>query len=413
MHRRYPLMKVKTKIIILWCIVLTSGFFLAYIWLGFFSPDPFYLSRSSILERVLFLYIPLTFFPIFYGIAISLILIKNKKLVQNILISIITVLVLFLIIYPLLDIQYYGHSKRKSKLLTEQYHPYLQLKPNLPMGIGNNYGKKTIRIFCLGGSTTEFKDKQGIGWPERLENELKHIYNTDSIIVFNLGRQWYTTLHTLINYEINLRKFKPDVIIVMHNINDFLQNADFSYFSKGPFREDYGHFYGPSANIFEQYGLFGKYWANLKHFWYYKPRVFFDQDSFPGLKSFTLNIKTLIELAKLDSTKVLLLSQPNIFSENMDEQTKSACTMVNREAVGKEKQWSFKTAFIGMKQYNARIKEIAENENVYYIDLEKFIPKSLKYFYDDVHYQDTTFTIISKSVSQEIARLGIISHNEK
>jgi hypothetical protein len=397
------------KKIVLWCIIIISGFFLGYLWIGFFHPDPFFLSRSGLAGRFIYLFLPLTLIPVVYGLITSLILIKNKKLVQNILILIATVVVLVFLIYPLLDIIYYRNAKSNGKLQTGQYHPYLQLKPNLPEALGKTSGKKITTIFCLGGSTTEYKDSRGIGWTDKLENELRQIYHTDSIVVFNFGRQWFTTLHTLINYETNLRKYKPDVIIVMHNINDFLQNADFSYFSKAPFREDYGHFYGPSANIFEQYGLFGKYWTNLRHFWYYKPRVYFDQDTFPGLKPFTANIKTLIELARLDSTKVVLLSQPNIFSEIMDEETKRACTMVNREAVGKEKQWGFRTAFIGMKQYNERIKEIAEKENVYFIDLERYVPKSLLYFFDDVHYNDTTFTIIGKTLSQEIARSAVIS----
>ena len=92
----------------------------------------------------------------------------------------------------------------------------------------------------------------------------------------------------------------------------------------------------------------------------------------------------------------------------MDEETKNACEMVNREAVGKYMQWSYKTAFIGMSKYNERIRKVAEEENVFFIDLNNVIPKSLEYFYDDVHYNDTTFSIISKSLGEEFVRLGVI-----
>jgi hypothetical protein len=269
--------------------------------------------------------------------------------------------------------------------------------------------KGTFKIFCLGGSTTELKDSKGIDWPERLEKELREIYKSDSISVYNFGKQWYTTLHSLINYETNLHHYKPNVIILMHNINDLLQNADFSYFSTGTFREDYGHFLGPTAQILNRNGFFGFLWTNFSAMWNYKPRITFEQDSFPGLVSFTRNINTLIDLASMDSIKVILMTQPNIFSENMDEQSKNVCRMINYEAVGKDKKWGFQTAYVGMKQYNERIKEISEDRKVYFIDLEKHIPKSLIYFKDDVHYTDTTFNIISKTLAQEIIRLDILS----
>jgi hypothetical protein len=64
---------------------------------------------------------------------------------------------------------------------------------------------------------------------------------------------------------------------------------------------------------------------------------------------------------------------------------------VNYKTLDREKRWGYQTAYIGMKQYNQRIKEIEEDRNVYFIDLEKYIAKSLVYFYDEVHCIDATF----------------------
>jgi len=399
-------MKIKT--IILWIIVAITGICLGYVWFGFLYPDPFYLTKAGLIGKLIFLWIPRIFIPILYFVLIALITIKNKKLVQNITILLSAVLVLVLILYPLIDIKYYLISKSENEENSQKYHPYLQLIPPDSDILHYHYGKNTIKIFCLGGSTTGFKDSKRVGWPERLEKELRKTYNSDSIFVFNFGKQWYTTLHSLINYETNLRQYKPDVIILMHNINDFLQNADFSYLSKGPFRKDYGHFYGPSSMIFLKTGLFGSFLKKVSPMWYHVPRITIEQDSFPGLESFTRNINTLIDLASMDGTKVVLLTQPNILSEDMDESIKQICLMVNFEAVGEKKRWGYQTAYIGMKQYNERIKAISENRKVYFIDLEKHIPKSITYFSDEFHYKDTTFNIISKTVADEIVNLKII-----
>lgn len=334
---------------------------------------------------------------------------KNRELAQNIrilLLTIFVVLILALVVIARIE----AHSLNDR--IKDQFHPYLQLNPPETDTLNYQYGKRSVKIFCLGGSTTEFKDSKKAGWTERLEKELREIYKSDSIFVFNFGKQWYTTLHSLINYETNLRHHKPDIVLYMHNINDLLQNAEFSYFSNGVLRQDYGHFIGPLSDIIKtrSLGIFGRNWIRLKHFWYYDfpAKMTIELNSFPGIAPFTRNINTLIDLALLDSTKVILLTEPNILSESMDEQIRSKCKMVNFEAVGDNKKWGYLTAYIGMKQYNERIKEIAENRNVYCIDLEKHIPKSLAYFTDDVHYTDITFDIISKILAEEIVRLKII-----
>lgn len=393
---------MKIKKLALWILVVSIGIILGYIWFGFLFPDPYYVSRLTFIGRVIYQWGPRISIPLFYTLLIIIIVMKNRKSAKILSMWIFIILLVGLIAYPILDILYFSKTQLHRKVITKQYHPYLQLKPNLPEKIENTYGENTLRIFCLGGSTTEFKNNKGIGWPEMLEKKLRIAYNSDSVSVYNLGRQWYTTLHSLINYETNLREYKPDVIILMHNINDFLHNADFSYLSNGPFRQDYGHFMGPSANIFGCNGLFGSHWPRLTAMWYHEPRDTIEQHSFPGLESFTRNINTLIELAKLDSVNLILMTQPNILSNDMDDQIKQVCNMVNFEAVGKKSRWDYSTAHNGMRLYNERIKEISELNGVNFIDLEKYVPKTLTFFSDEVHYSDTTFTIISDVIANEI-----------
>lgn len=398
----------KIKKVTLVVTLLIIGIILSYVWYGFRFPDPFYFSRYSIFDKLFYLWLPRIILPIIYIVLILLILIKNKKIVQNITVTIIMILLLALIAWPVLEISYSRRSQLRNKLLSEKYHPFLQLNPPPVSRLNSLANKGAIKIFCLGGSTTEFDDSKGNSWPQMLEKELRMIFNSDSIYVFNFGRQWYTTLHSLINYEINLRQYKPDIVILMHNINDLLQNADFSYLSKGKFREDYGHFMGPTVNIFKNNGLFDFYQTKINQMWNYKQRIVFEQDSFPGLVPFTRNINTLIDLALMDSAKIILMTQPNILTDYMEEEVKKVCQMVNYEAVGEEKQWGYHTAYSGMNQYNQRIKAIAEKRGIFFIDLDKYIPKSLVYFTDEVHYTDTTFKTISTILASEFIRMNLI-----
>lgn len=399
------------KKLIKWSFLILIGIFLFFFWFGFWFPNP--TMRSWTIwsaDKLLYLWLPRIFVPLFYGLIVFLFLTRDKKLKQNLGTLLGAVCIISFITLPIL---YYFRAISSKRSAMKLYHSFLQIKPPQTDTLDYHYSRDDIKIFCLGGSTTEFKNNRGVGWTELLEQELRHTYNTDSIYVFNFGRQWYTSLHSLINYETNLRQYKPDVIIYMHNINDLLCNADFSYLSIGPFRQDYGHFLGPAVNIFNSKytGIFGRGRTKFRTIWYYNypKRTILEEYILPGLEPFKRNINSLIDLASLDSTKVILLSEPNILSENMDVQIREACVMVNYEAVGKDKKWGYSTVYLGMKKYNQSIEDISENRKVYFIDLEKQIPKSLIYFKDEVHYNDTTFNIISKKLAEEIIKLGIIS----
>ncbi len=404
------------KKIIKWSFVILVGILLFFIWFGFLFTNPNMTSWSTFnTEKLLYLWIPRIFILPLYGLLLFVIFAKDRKLAQNIGLLLGTLCICGLVIVPIL---YFLKTSKRNKEIINNYHPYLQLNPHDPDtlnyldGIKYLDGKRVVKILCLGGSTTEWGDSKHIGWTERLEKLLRKDYKSDSIFVFNFGRQWYNTLHTLVNYETNLRHHKPDVIIVMHNVNDFIQNADFSYLSMGPFRQDYGHFIGPVADIIKtkNTGFLGRTRVKFGNMWYYNipKRTVFEQDSFPGLESFTRNLNTLIDLASIDSTKIILMTQPNLYSENMDEEMYKVCVTVNYEGAGKDKMWGYRTGYSGMKQYNDRIREIAEKRNTYLIDLEKYVPKSLIYFTDEVHYTDTSFLLVSKSVAHEIVTQEII-----
>jgi hypothetical protein len=400
---------------ITWSLVILTGVFLFFIWLGFLFPNPNMSSWNTWnTEKIIYLCLPRIFIPLLYSVILFLIFTRDRKLAQNIGVLLSTLSICSLIAVPII---YISKTGGRNKKIIEQYHPYLQLKPKDSDTLNFLDGKRAIKIFCLGGSTTEFKDSKKVGWTERLQKELRKYYNSDSIFIFNFGRQWYNSLHTLINYETNLRYHKPDVIIVMDNINDFIQNADFSYLSLGKFRQDYGHFIGPVVDIInsKNTGLLGRTRIKFRNMWYYNipPRTIIEQDSFPGLEPFTRNLNTLIDLASLDSTKIILLTQPNIYSENMDKELHKVCVTVNYEGAGKDKMWGYRTGYMGMNQYNERIKEISEKRKTYFIDLEKFVPKSLIYFKDEVHYTDISFDIVSKSLAKEIIRLKVISPSNK
>ncbi|HSL89102.1 MAG TPA: GDSL-type esterase/lipase family protein, partial [Ignavibacteriaceae bacterium] len=243
-------------------------------------------------------------------------------------------------------------------------------------------------------------------WPGLLEKELLKKDGFSKVKVHNLCRQWYSKQHILINYILNLREYKPDVIIVMENINDMLHNADFSWLSNGEFRDDYGNFLGPLTRIIK-YGGFSEFLLKtIDGLWYQDKPIEIELTEFPGLKAFERNLNTIITLAREDDTKIILMTQPNLYKDSMSVKEISSLGMIHGEAIGNGKKWAYSTGRNGMRLYNDKIREIANtNDGVALIDLEMQVPKTLDYFYDDVHYTSEAYDIIAPYIAEKLKEI--------
>jgi len=376
----------------------------AFLWYGFLFPDPYWLSRYPVSRLLLWaarLGIPgLAILALLLGSAL-----KKGRISRSDLFLLAGTCVLILMLAMTLGSLFYNKTFLNSRN-NRLYHPYLQFAPPEPPAWNPDTGG--LRIACLGGSTTEFKDDRGRGWPERLESILRQRLDTDSISVYNAGRQWYTTLHTLINYQANIRPLKPDLIVIMHTINDLLHNADFCYFSRGPFRQDYGHFTGPVSRIIDRQGFLEFLWRTASSLWHHKPRAVISQQDFPGLIPFKRNLNAVIDWAERDGTAVVLLSQPNLYKPEMTAEEKKSLYMLNNEAVGPSFRWSAETVCRGFAQYREALEQVARERAVPLIDVEKEIPKSLDYFTDDVHYTTAAFDRVAECVASGLMESRVL-----
>jgi lysophospholipase L1-like esterase len=373
-----------------------------YIYIGFFFPNPSFFFIHWYAERIQqliwFFFPPFVILVVIFYRALYL---KQIKLGSVILFYFI-IFLLALLMYPYAE---YRFSKDINKRVIS-FHSFLQLTPNKTI-LENS---SNFNIFCLGGSTTEFKDKSGRDWPSLLEEKIISETDYENVNVYNCGKQWYSTQHILTNYIQNLKHLQPDGIIVMENINDFLHNADFSTFSNGEFREDYGHFLGPYRNIIKYHGVTQYLISAVKNLWYYKEPQLVNAEFFQGLVPFERNLKTLIQLAKADSTLVILMTQPNIYKEKMPDEELEKLSMLKWEAVGNGKRWNYETAYKGLNIYNDKIRQIANQEGVEFIDLEKVVPKSLDYFHDDVHYESKAYDLIADHLNLQLQEI-LKKHN--
>jgi hypothetical protein len=77
-----------------------------------------------------------------------------------------------------------------------------------------------VRVLALGGSTTEnVWNDLGIHWALVFECMARREGRRD-VRVLNAGMSAYSTAHSLVRYQLDLAETKPDIVLVMHNIND-------------------------------------------------------------------------------------------------------------------------------------------------------------------------------------------------
>ncbi len=99
-----------------------------------------------------------------------------------------------------------------------------------------------FRIVCLGGSTTYgHNHRPESAWPAVTERLLRE--RGYDVEVINAGMQWYATAHSLANYVLQMRYYEPDVVVVMHGVNDLCRS--FPKFGEPDPELDYGSYQGP------------------------------------------------------------------------------------------------------------------------------------------------------------------------
>jgi hypothetical protein len=319
-------------------------------------------------------------------------------------------------------------------------HPYLGYVPN-PGYKNENYklpdGKKgtfsinslgfrgpeisrqkppdTIRIACLGGSTTmTVKTSDEYTYPRLLEIMLREKYPEKHIEVINAGVGGYTSIESFINFQLRILELQPDIIIIYHAENDVHPRV------VNNFQSDYSHYRKPLIierkclleHIFEHsyVYLFVRY--RLKRWQMGIQRLTTKQwpPSIPLEKqkenfakttpeTFRRNIQSIIDLAKAKKIKVILSTF--IINKELLQQTKVG---INHEVY-----------YEGIQQNNEIMREISKKENVLLVDIASTFPSDNKSLFADFSHLNEKGTkiksllffkdIVQNKLVEEVAAL--------
>lgn len=98
-----------------------------------------------------------------------------------------------------------------------------------------------LRILFLGGSTT------GTDYPSFVRQQLEP--ELGAVTVYNLGFDRHSSLHSLYKFWTYVDEIQPDLVVVLHNVNDFYRGFTPPRYALPEYRADYSHYAG-AMNLF-------------------------------------------------------------------------------------------------------------------------------------------------------------------
>jgi lysophospholipase L1-like esterase len=209
----------------------------------------------------------------------------------------------------------------------------------------------------------------GVDYSLALEKKLSEATSGITIEVLNAGGSAYSTAQSLINIEFRLIEYNPDIILLMHNINDCSVN----FFGDGA-TSDYSnkylkpYFLSPSLQGTLSVSGFLTQSRFLTKFGL--PEVLANKsgdlnpeaDYRPGIRFFRRNIASIAGICKENNIRLILLSQPYSM---------------------KPHPFVSEAAFLA---YDQVIAEIAEEQDIRFFDMFSEFGHEDELFLDEFHY---------------------------
>lgn len=288
------------------------------------------------------------------------------------------------------------------------FDPFLQMPPNEYV-FSEKKDSTTFRVLCLGGSTTRNVRLDTMDrYPSQLHQILKQKFPNKKVEVVNAGMDWYTSKHTSINYTLYARDFQPDVVVVMHGINDLYRSFSPKSLAVGEYQYDYSHFYGPSIGGAKPPSFESLIRAFIRKFWFtptFEPTSF-DISAFESLDDFSKYMETLVELLENDGTEVVLVSQPYLYKSDMPASEEKELWMDRGMCILDGKYPDGETMALAMDAYNMKTASVSSKYKTVFVHGEPALPKDLNHFVDDVHYTP----LGAKKLAEAIAKKITVNH---
>lgn len=287
----------------------------------------------------------------------------------------------------------------------------------------NHYEKPDLTLVFLGGSTVAciYVDEDQ-RYPY-LAGQLLEEKTGKKITSINSGVGGNNSLHSI---DILLNKIiplKPDVVVMMHNINDLVTLIyDKTYWGKNPTRKPIVNFYfyksftglkALSTMARDMYipnlhaatrilskKIFGKKVKDPDDEFAYMRGKKLTIDEAAIINEFKMNLQTFINICRARKITPVLMTQFNRYKPNPDPKILAA--MQGFESDSGISVGEYMALYA---KFNEAIREVGKQNGVQVIDLANLIPQDKKYIYDVVHLNTKGSQLAAQVISDQLKPL--------
>jgi lysophospholipase L1-like esterase len=285
------------------------------------------------------------------------------------------------------------------------------------------------RILCVGGSTTEciYLDDAKT-WPAQLLQMLSE--HEPGLWVGNVGRSATTApQHVLLLQKLPEAR-QVDCWVALCGINDMHQQVNgtyaettanafghvFAYRRPGaqfrrPLQRNLWTFMlaeavcrrilvmlrGPQAGVYQDVGAVWVKEQQEKRKAGTKVAVEVDPQ---WLTEYQAQLTKMIELARCWGKRLIFMTQPTIWAQQMDEKTE-ALTLGGRLADGRYLDNATRVKAMGL--FNQVMRDLTAREGIELVDLAAKLPKTTEVFYDDCHFNENGARLVAAALAEQVS----------
>jgi hypothetical protein len=278
-----------------------------------------------------------------------------------------------------------------------------------------------LTLAFLGGSTTECA---------YVEEENRFPYLVGRLVEkttglrtnsYNAGKAGNTSLHSLDVFLNKVIPVKPDVAIMLHNVNDLaVLIFEKTFWTKNPYRsplvEIKPSFKTAMKNVEDSFHIIRDLSIphlsrQLKYFYHYLTGNSSNVDEFKQARShkiqidknrlvseFSMNLQTFINISRARKITPALMTMANRLKDHPDP----FILALERTTVEAGTGLNYKDFKNLIDLFNQTIREVAAANSVLVIDLDRKVPKEKELMYDFVHLNDAGSKYVSDIIAAEL-----------
>ncbi len=276
----------------------------------------------------------------------------------------------------------------------------------------------TLRVFCLGGSTTfgPFAASDAHTWPRKLEAKLRELHPDRTIEVVNGGVQGYTTLHTLSNLQFRILEYDPDLVIVYHATNDIRWASRIGARADPSELHRVWKRHRGLDEVLEESMLVMtiRTWQAEKAMRAPVPdrvrrnlRDDIGEESERGLRMFRRNLEAMTDACRRAGVPIILSSFAGPFAEGRPDPD------LERRVLKSSVGWmlSYEGLWRATERYNAIVREVAAAEDATLATPAEELTGRTELFVDHCHFSEAGADEMARVMADAVGRSGALAND--